>query len=130
MEGKPLFPDRFAYTVPYDLSPEEAALYKNATEYVCEQFNRADNLDNEKTARHGRRFASRFFNAAWLPRRKPSSITAPTSRTSRRPLARGTRRGAAASDRLSQSPDLEEEDIDDLEDAPEEELENRRGTNR
>jgi hypothetical protein len=29
MEGKPLFPDRFAYTVPYNLSSEEAVLYKN-----------------------------------------------------------------------------------------------------
>jgi len=35
MEGKPLFPDRFAYTVPFDLSPEEAVLYKNVTDYVA-----------------------------------------------------------------------------------------------
>jgi hypothetical protein len=48
MEGKPLFPDRFAYTVPYNLSPDEAVLYKNVTEYVCEQFNRADNLDKDR----------------------------------------------------------------------------------
>ena len=44
MEGKPLFPDRFAYTVPYELSPEEVTLYKQVTDYVCEQFNRADSL--------------------------------------------------------------------------------------
>lgn len=125
MEGKPLFPDRFAYTVPYDLSPEEAALYKNVTEYVCEQFNRADNLDNEK------RRGTVGFALTILQRRLASSPEAifQSLRRRRERLEdrlreeKLLRRGAAASDRLSQSPDLEEEDIDDLEDAPEEELE-------
>lgn len=46
-EGKPLFPERIAYTVNYDLSPEEAKLYSAVTDYVREEFNRADNLNNE-----------------------------------------------------------------------------------
>ena len=36
-----------AYTVNYDLSPEEAKLYSAVTDYVREEFNRADNLNNE-----------------------------------------------------------------------------------
>ncbi|CAN5820094.1 helicase-related protein [soil metagenome] len=43
-DGKPLFPERLAYTVSYDLSDAEAALYKDVTEYVREEFNRADKL--------------------------------------------------------------------------------------
>lgn len=47
-DGTPLFPERIAYTVNYDLSPKEAALYAAVTEYVQEEFNRADQLNNER----------------------------------------------------------------------------------
>lgn len=47
-DGTPLFPERRAYTVNYDLSPMEAKLYQEVTEYVQEQFNRADQLDKER----------------------------------------------------------------------------------
>ncbi|WP_304266982.1 helicase-related protein [Phascolarctobacterium succinatutens] len=47
-DGKPLFPERKAYTVNYELSPQEAQLYQAVTEYVQEEFNRADNLNNER----------------------------------------------------------------------------------
>ncbi len=46
-DGTPLFPERRAYTVNYDLSPREAALYHAVTEYVQEEFNRADNLQSD-----------------------------------------------------------------------------------
>ena len=46
-DGKPLFPERIAYTVNYDLSPMEAQLYNAVTTYVQEEFNRADNLEGE-----------------------------------------------------------------------------------
>ena len=49
-DGRPLFPDRFAYTVPYKLSDAEAALYKAVTDYVREEFNRAEALENDKRA--------------------------------------------------------------------------------
>ncbi|MEM6901544.1 MAG: DEAD/DEAH box helicase, partial [Pseudomonadota bacterium] len=39
-DGRPLFPERRAYTVKYDLSPEEAALYSAVTEYVRNEMNR------------------------------------------------------------------------------------------
>jgi hypothetical protein len=35
-DGTPLFPQRIAYTVPFKLSPGEAQLYKEVTEYVRE----------------------------------------------------------------------------------------------
>ncbi len=47
-DGTPLFPERKAYTVNYDLSPMEANLYTAVTEYVQEEFNRADQLDKER----------------------------------------------------------------------------------
>ena len=47
-DGTPLFPERRAYTVNYDLSPMEATLYQAVTEYVQEEFNRADQLNNDR----------------------------------------------------------------------------------
>lgn len=49
-DGKPLFPERIAHTVAYTLSDDEAALYGAVTEYVREEFNRADALVNAKRA--------------------------------------------------------------------------------
>ncbi|MCU0499404.1 MAG: DUF3883 domain-containing protein [Anaerolineae bacterium] len=46
-DGKPLFPERRAYTVNYTLSPEEDLLYENVTEYVRQEFNRAEQLEND-----------------------------------------------------------------------------------
>jgi SNF2 family DNA or RNA helicase len=47
-DGKPLFPERLAYTVKYTLSDDEAYLYQQVTDYVREEFNRADSLENDK----------------------------------------------------------------------------------
>src|SRR5690348_1667564 len=49
-DGTPLFPERIAYTVPYKLSDAEAQLYKEVTEYVRNEFNRAEALQNDKRA--------------------------------------------------------------------------------
>jgi SNF2 family DNA or RNA helicase len=46
-DGTPLFPERIAYTVTYSFSEPEADLYRRVTEYVREEFNRADALENE-----------------------------------------------------------------------------------
>lgn len=47
-DGTPLFPERRAYTVNYSLSPMEDRLYQEVTEYVQEEFNRADQLNKER----------------------------------------------------------------------------------
>ncbi len=46
-DGTPLFPERRAYTVNYDLSERESVLYQAVTEYVQEEFNRADQLTSD-----------------------------------------------------------------------------------
>ncbi len=47
-DGTPLFPERRAYTVKYNLSDAEAVLYQEVTEYVRDEFSRADKLGDEK----------------------------------------------------------------------------------
>ncbi|MGC3994530.1 MAG: helicase-related protein [Propionicimonas sp.] len=47
-EGRPLFPERIAITVPYRLSDAEEQLYQQVTEYVREGMNRADRLDDSR----------------------------------------------------------------------------------
>ncbi len=45
-DGTPLFPERLAYTVNYQLSGLEETLYQEVTDYVRQEFNRADALEN------------------------------------------------------------------------------------
>ena len=65
-DGRPLFPERRAQTVTYTLSPAEADLYALVTDYVTEEFNRADRLD-------GKRKNSVGFALTILQRRLASS---------------------------------------------------------
>lgn len=47
-DGSPLFPERKAYTVNYELSTLEAELYDEVTDYVRREFNRADKLNGKR----------------------------------------------------------------------------------
>lgn len=47
-DGKPLFPERRAYTVNFALSPQEAELYRLVTNYVVDGFNRAEKLEGNR----------------------------------------------------------------------------------
>ena len=124
-DGTPLFPERRAYTVGYKLSDAEAALYKSVTDYVREEFNRADALENE-----GRK-GTVGFALTILQRRLASSPEAilQSLRRRRERLERRLReeqilkRGAALQDDDQRLPSLTEEDIDDLDDAPDTEVE-------
>jgi Helicase conserved C-terminal domain/Domain of unknown function (DUF3883) len=125
-DGKPLFPERRAYTVSYKLSDPEASLYKSVTDYVREEFNRADSLGNE-----GRK-GTVGFALTILQRRLASSPEAilQSLRRRRERLERRLReeqilkRGATLQDNHLQGlPSLTEEDIDDLDDAPDAEVE-------
>ncbi|MCE7946646.1 MAG: DUF3883 domain-containing protein [Chloroflexi bacterium CFX4] len=69
--GEPLFPERLASTVAYELSDLEMQLYKKLTGYVQHEFNRADSMDSKKKNTVGfaltalqRRFASSPY-AIW-----------------------------------------------------------------
>ena len=125
-DGKPLFPERRAYTVSYRLSDAEAGLYKNVTDYVREEFNRADALESE-----GRK-GTVGFALTILQRRLASSPEAiyQSLRRRRERLERRLReqqilkRGAAIQDEVFQTvPILTEEDLDELDDAPDSEIE-------
>lgn len=50
-EGKPLFPERIAETVPYELSGAERDLYESVTQYVRVEMNRADSLPDSPRTR-------------------------------------------------------------------------------
>lgn len=125
MEGKPLFPARFAYTLRFDLSKDEEILYEGVTNYVREEFNRADNLEKNRRGTVG-------FALTILQRRLASSPEAiyQSLRRRRERLEKRLReeqllkRGAEARlSGLGGAPALSEEEIDDIEDAPENELE-------
>ena len=73
MDGKPLFPERRAYTVPYELSSGEQELYEAVTQYVGEEMNRADRLKDEG---EGRRGTAVGFALTVLQRRLASSLEA------------------------------------------------------
>ncbi|GAA2611463.1 helicase-related protein [Dactylosporangium fulvum] len=47
-DGKPLFPERIAQTVPYELTADEQDLYERVTDYVREGMNRAARLDDKR----------------------------------------------------------------------------------
>ncbi len=47
-EGRPLFPERIAQTVPYELTVDEQDLYERVTEYVREGMNRAARLEDQR----------------------------------------------------------------------------------
>ena len=82
-DGKPLFPERIAYTVPYKLSDAEAGLYTAVTDYVREEFNRAEALANAKRA------GTVGFALTVLQRRLASSSEAIYRSLRRRPRAVG-----------------------------------------
>src|SRR5208337_2656691 len=125
-DGTPLFPERLAYTVSYRLSDLEARLYKEVTDYVREEFNRADALESE-----GRK-GTIGFALTILQRRLASSPEAIYQSLKRRRerLEKRLReeqlmkRGGEASVPAAQElPSYTEEDLDELEDAPSAEVE-------
>jgi SNF2 family DNA or RNA helicase len=123
-DGRPLFPERIAYTVSYKLSDAEARLYKEVTDYVREEFNRADALNNDKRA------GTVGFALTILQRRLASSPEAIYQSLCRRRqrlerrlaelelLQRGLVADALATAALA----LDAEEVEDLEEAPDDEV--------
>ncbi len=125
-DATPLFPERIAYTVSYKLSDREAQLYKEVTDYVREEFNRAEALQNDKRA------GTVGFALTILQRRLASSPEAIYQSLRRRRerlesrlremelLHRGGEVGPAIA---AAAPTLDAEDVEDLEEAPDNEVE-------
>jgi len=133
-DGRPLFPERIAYTVPYKLSEPEARLYREVTGYVREEFNRAEALQNDKRA------GTVGFALTILQRRLASSPEAIFQSLRRRRerlekrlrelelLQRGVPASSPASPPGATSPPalgelvLDPDDVEDLNEAPENEV--------
>ena len=124
-DGRPLFPERIAYTVPYKLSDAEARLYKEVTDYVREEFNRAEALHNDK------RVGTVGFALTILQRRLASSPEAIYQSLRRRKERLESRlrelellqRGAFPEAITAGTLLLDAEDVEDLDDAPANEVE-------
>jgi SNF2 family DNA or RNA helicase len=124
-DGRPLFPERIAYTVPYELSDAEAALYQAVTEYVRQEFNRAEALQND------RRAGTVGFALTVLQRRLASSPEAiyQSLRRRRERLESNMReqetlqRGANANANMVFGQLLDPEDVEDIEDGSDAESE-------
>ena len=115
-DGRPLFPERIAHSVPYRLSAAEAQLYKAVSDYVRDEFNRAEALQNDKRA------GAVGFALTILQRRLASSPEA-IHQSLRRRRERLEGRLREDSGLQTVGPALDAEDLEDLEDAPFEELE-------
>jgi SNF2 family DNA or RNA helicase/RNase H-fold protein (predicted Holliday junction resolvase) len=125
-DGTPLFPERLAYAPGYQLSSLENRLYQRVTEYVREEFNRAEALES------GGRKGTVGFALTILQRRLASSPEAiyqslrrRRERLERRLLdLRNQQAEVGMQLELSASlPLLEEDDLEELDDAPASELE-------
>ena len=125
-DATPLFPERIAYTVPYRLSDAEARLYAAVTDYVREEFNRAEALEND------RRAGTVGFALTILQRRLASSPAAIHQSLRRRRERLQSRlrdlqvlqRGGQATIAFAfTGPELDPEDVEDLDEAPENEIE-------
>ncbi len=122
-DGRPLFPERRAYTVGYRLSPPEADLYADVTEYVRQEFNRAERLGDDK------RKGTVGFALTILQRRLASSPEAIYQSLQRRRKRLEKRQSEV--EKLQQQMEAmemgedtyDEEDFFDFEDAPAEEME-------
>ncbi len=124
-DGTPLFPERIAYTVPYRLSDGEAQLYKEVTNYVREEFNRAEALQNDKRA------GTVGFALTILQRRLASSPEAIyQSLRRRRERLEGRLRELELLNRANEAtpvanapqPVLDPDDVEDLDEAPDGEV--------
>jgi len=130
-DNTPLFPERRAYTVKYQLSDPEAQLYQAVTGYVRDEFNRAERLASD-----GRK-GNVGFALTILQRRLASSPEAIYQSLLRRrerlekrlreeELLKRGRDAASAEPSAGQAAGSEifsPEDLEDLDDAPDAEVE-------
>lgn len=128
-DGRPLFPERRAYTVAYNLSNEEVLLYQRVTDYVTEEMNRADQLAGNRRNAVGfaltilqRRLASSpeaIFQSLRRRLEKLQSKLREANLTHRaaRLMASDEAVGAVADNELS------DDDLEDFDDLPDDERE-------
>lgn len=120
-EGKSLFPERRADTLPYQLSPGESSLYEAVTQYVREEMNRAESLIDNRRRTVG-------FALTVLQRRLASSTYAILRSLERRRTRLHTRKremlDGIPADTVVPNIRLYEEDPDEFDAAESERIEN------
>jgi superfamily II DNA or RNA helicase len=133
-EGRPLFPERRAYTVAYELTPGEKDLYDAVTQYVRDEMNRADRLREQGDSKRGFTVG---FALTVLQRRLASSPEAILKSLERRRKRLEKRRSEMRFGRLAASDDdlarklsemlgrdlTDEDELDDLPASEAEEIE-------
>lgn len=118
-EGTRLFPERFAFTVKYELSQPEKELYVAVTDYVREEMNRAETMEGDK-----RRRTAVGFALTTLQRRLASSPAAIHKSLERRKSRLESELSEARLYAAVKSDDVDvPEDWEDLEDLTDEERE-------
>ena len=123
-DATPLFPERKAYTITYQLSNLENDLYKNVTEYVRNEMNNAESLDKKRKGTVG-------FALTILQRRLASSPEAIFQSLNRRHKKlqlmlediKRNKHGLSELGNIKSMSNLEEEDGNVIDDAPENEFE-------
>ncbi|MBX5457938.1 MAG: DUF3883 domain-containing protein [Thermogemmatispora sp.] len=122
-EGKPLFPERYASTLAYQLSPLEQQLYQQVTEYVRQEFNRADALQGGRKGTVGFALTILQRRLASSPEAIYQSLHRRRSRLEKR-LEELRQQRETMLEELEELPLLDEEDLEELEeDAPDAERE-------
>jgi superfamily II DNA or RNA helicase len=123
-EGKPLFPERYASTLAYKLSPLEQRLYQEVTEYVRQEFNRADALQGGRKGTVGFALTILQRRLASSPEAIYQSLHRRRSRLERRLEELRQQRAMASVELPEEVPLLDEEELAELEeDAPDAERE-------
>src|SRR5947209_7337572 len=124
-EGTPLFPERLAYTVNYQLSGLEETLYQEVTDYVRQEFNRADTLDTGRKGTIGFALTTLQRRLASSPEAIYQSLRRRRERLERRlhEAEQAQQNEDASIELLAGLPSLSEDELDDLDDAPGAELE-------
>src|SRR3989440_556121 len=124
-EGTPLFPERLAYTVNYQLSGLEETLYQEVTDYVRQEFNRADTLDTGRRGTIGFALTTLQRRLASSPEAIYQSLRRRKERLERRlhEAEQAQQNADASIELLAGLPSLSEDELDDLDDAPGAELE-------
>ncbi len=126
-DGRPLFPERIAHSVPYKLTEAESCLYQAVTEYVRGEFNRAEALKNDGRVRTvgfaltilQRRLASSPEAIYQSLRRRRERLEGRLEELSRLQSSGGSRPPALP----NAGPALDIEDVEDLDEAPYDEVE-------
>ncbi|MBK8911664.1 MAG: DUF3883 domain-containing protein [Chlorobi bacterium] len=130
-DATPLFPERLAYTIPYKLSPMEEQLYTEVTHYVNEEFNRAEATQNERRAGTvgfaltilQRRLASSPEAIYLSLRRRRERLEAQLRQHTEAQRTAANRASLHQNDLLLDPKEIDPEEIENLEDAPDGEVE-------